>query len=170
MPVVSVRVEAMKRRSRAGSKAAKVQRRVALKPKGRSAPKAMPRRGSAPAGQKIEVARLTRELHEALEQQAATSEVLRVISSSPSELESVFQAILANATRICEAKFGNLWLCEGGNLRIAAMHGAPSAYREYLRSEPVVVFTPGSALAGEVVQIEDITKYVGVVRGHAAVQ
>ena len=100
---------------------------------------------------------------EALERQTATSEVLRVISTSPSELESVFQAILANATRICEAKFGNLWLREGDNVRIAATHGAPSAYREYLKSEPVVVPAPGSALARvltnrEVVQIEDITE------------
>jgi GAF domain-containing protein len=154
--------EAVKKSSRAGGKPARVRRRSALKPKGRSAPKAMLRRGSAPAGQ-TEVARLTRELHEALEQQTATSEVLRVISSSPSELESVFQAILANATRICEAKFGNLWLREGDKVRIAATHGAPSAYREYLKSEPVAVPAPGSALARvltnrEVIQIEDITK------------
>ena len=84
------------------------------------------------------------QVREALERQAATSEVLRVISSSPSELESVFQAILANATRICEAKFGNLWLREGDNARIAATHGAPSGYREYLKSEPVAVPAPGS--------------------------
>jgi two-component system, NtrC family, sensor kinase len=155
--------EAMKTPSDAGRKPAKARPRKALKPKGRSAPRAMPRRGSTPAGQETEVARLTRELHEALEQQTATSEVLRVISSSPSELESVFQAILANATRICEAKFGNLWLREGDKVRIAATHGAPSAYREYLKSEPVAVPAPGSALARvlihrEVIQIEDITK------------
>src|SRR5262249_61322863 len=66
----------------------------------------------------------TRELAEALEQQAATSEVLRVISSSPGELEPVFQAMLANAVRICEAKFGNLYLCEGDAFRTVALHGA----------------------------------------------
>jgi hypothetical protein len=74
-----------------------------------------------------ELAEARGHLSEALEQQAATSEVLRVISSSPGELEPVFQAMLANAVRICNAKFGNLFLYEGNSFRIAAQRNAPPA-------------------------------------------
>jgi len=70
----------------------------------------------------------TRELSESLEQQTATSEVLRVISSSPGELEPVFQAMLQNATRICEANFGNLVLYDGEVFRRVALHNAPAAW------------------------------------------
>jgi signal transduction histidine kinase len=82
-----------------------------------------------------EVQARTRELSEALEQQTATSEVLGVISSSPGELQPVFQAMLENATRICEAKFGTLWLRHGDGMRAAALHGAPPAWAERIRQE-----------------------------------
>src|SRR5262249_35884505 len=73
----------------------------------------------------------TRELSESLEQQTATSEVLKVISSSPGELERVFDAMLTNATRICEAKFGTLYLRDGdGFSAVAATRDAPPEYVE----------------------------------------
>ena len=89
----------------------------------------------------------TRELSVSLEQQTATSEVLRVISSSPGELEPVFQAILENATRICEAKFGNLLLYDTDAFRVAAMHGAPPAWDELRRHDPMLVSVPNPLLA-----------------------
>jgi two-component system, NtrC family, sensor kinase len=74
-----------------------------------------------------EVEARTRELTESLEQQTATAEVLRVISRSPGELDPVFQAMLVNATRLCEATYGILWLREGNAFRIAALEGALTA-------------------------------------------
>jgi two-component system, NtrC family, sensor kinase len=101
-------------------------------------------------------------LAQALEQQTATSEVLRVISSSsPGELEPVFQAILANATRICEAKFGAMYLKEGSTFRTVAMHNAPPALAEMRRRNPVFRPNPRIALARaaatkQTVQIADV--------------
>ena len=86
----------------------------------------------------IENTRLLSELRESLEQQTATSEVLQVISSSPGELEPVFTAMLENAVRICDAKFGNLLLYENEAFRMAAMHGAPLEYAEKRTSEPII--------------------------------
>ena len=108
--LLSLRADAMKRRSRAGGKPAKARPRKALKLKGRSAPKALSL-GRSSLGQ-TEVARLTRERDEALAQQAATADVLQTISSSPGNLDSVLETILANATRLCEANFGVLLLYE----------------------------------------------------------
>src|SRR5262249_55825914 len=78
-----------------------------------------------------EVQARTRELSEALEQQTATSEVLQVISSSPGELESVFQAMLQNSVRICEAKFGRMFQYEHNTFRSVAHVGAPPALAEW---------------------------------------
>ncbi|HKF11106.1 MAG TPA: GAF domain-containing protein, partial [Xanthobacteraceae bacterium] len=80
----------------------------------------------------------TRELSEAREQQAATTEVLQVISSLSGELEPVFQAIMEKATRICEAEFGNLLLYEGGVFRRAALYNAPQGWAELWRREPAI--------------------------------
>jgi GAF domain-containing protein len=83
-----------------------------------------------------QVEKYRRELVEAREQQVATSEVLQVISSSPGDLEPVFEAMLANAVRICEAKFGNLYLHERGALRGVASHNVPRAFAEARRRGP----------------------------------
>ena len=93
-----------------------------------------------------ELAEAHEHLAEALEQQTATSEVLQVISSFPGDLEPVFQSMLENATRICDAQFGNLYLCEGDAFRIVAMHGAAPAYAEARKHNPLVRPPPDSAL------------------------
>ena len=95
-----------------------------------------------------ELRQRTDDLSESLEQQTATSEVLKVISSSPGELEPVFQAMLENATHICEARFGNLVLYENENdaFRMAAMHGAPPEFAEKRGREPIIHPSPKSPL------------------------
>ena len=93
-----------------------------------------------------EVQTRTRDLSESLEQQTATSEVLKVISSSPGELKPVFDALLANAVRICDAKFGVLFLTEGDAFRYVALHGAPPAFAEARRREPVTRVKPGTTI------------------------
>jgi GAF domain-containing protein len=88
----------------------------------------------------------TADLTEALEQQTATSEVLQVISGSPGDLEPVFASMLENAVRICGAKFGILWLCEGAGFRCVGLHDVPSAFAEDFQRQPVVYPTIGSSL------------------------
>ena len=104
-----------------------------------------------PAETRSEVARLKQELAEALERQTATAEVLRVISSSPGDLKLAFDTMLAEAVRICGAKFGLMFLREADGLRAVALHGAPPAFAEERRRNPVIrptgVSTLGRALA-----------------------
>jgi GAF domain-containing protein len=94
----------------------------------------------------IENTRLLNELRESLQQQTATSEVLQVISSSPGDLEVVFQKMLENATQACDAKFGNMLLFEGGAFRTVALHNAPSAFAEERQRNPVLRPNPGTGL------------------------
>jgi GAF domain-containing protein len=86
----------------------------------------------------IENTRLLNELRQSLEQQTATAEVLRVISSSPGELEPVFQAMLDNATRICEARFGSMQLRDGDAYRRVALHNAPQKFVEFSNNAPIL--------------------------------
>ena len=143
----------MRRRSKTGCKAAV--------PKRGTAQKASPRRSSSAAGPESEVVRLKRELREAQEQQAATAEVLRLISSSPGDLKSVFAAILENVSQICTVKFATLWLAEADALRAVALHDAPASYAAARRDG---LIRPGpktliGRVAGtkRVVHIDDIT-------------
>jgi GAF domain-containing protein len=125
----------------------------------------------------IENTRLLSELRESLEQQTATADVLRVISSSPGELEPVFQAMLANATRICEAKFGVLQLHDSGTFRVGATHNAPPAFAQSIAKRgPLIRPEASSPLARvcagkEALQIPDLAedysykqRILGVVR------
>jgi signal transduction histidine kinase len=108
-----------------------------------------------------ELRQRTSDLSEALEQQTATSEVLHVIGSSLGDLKPVFEAMLENAVRICEAKFGTLYLRAGDAFRAAALHNAPPAFVEFWQRGP---HRPGPSTVlsrvlrtKEVVHISDIT-------------
>src|SRR5262249_19089541 len=93
-----------------------------------------------------EVQAKTGELTEALEQQTATSEVLKVISSSPGELEPVFQTIVENAVRVCDAHFGTLFRYDGKLLHPAAGVGTPPALVEFLEQRGPFLPPPTSRL------------------------
>jgi GAF domain-containing protein len=93
----------------------------------------------------LENARLQNELTESLQQQTATSEVLQVISNAPGELQSVFTTMLERAVRICDAKFGILYLHEGGGFRLAATHNVPPMYAKVRGGDPIAP-VPGGAL------------------------
>src|SRR6516164_690017 len=117
----------MTRRSRGSGKQAKVHRRKAEAPKRRHAPSALHDRSSAAARDETEVARLGRELREAREQQAATAEVLSVISASPNELDEVLDSLVRSAVRFCGADDAAIHRLDGQYLRVAA-HRGPVPY------------------------------------------
>ena len=147
----------MKRRSKAGGKASKARGREALKTKRRDASKTA---SSTASINDAEVARLTRELSEAREQQTATMEVLHLMSGPRADLAHLFDTILANATRLSDANFGMLSLYEGEAFRVVAMRNLPPAFAELRRREPVI--RPGPlvrvAATKQLLHISDITK------------
>ena len=154
---------AMRRRSSAGATPLKASRRKAVRPKRRNASKISRRRRSSSPDLIDKIALFRRERDQSLEQQKATAEILRVISASPGDLKPIFAVILGNATRLCQANFGVLFLCEGDAYRAVAMHNAPSAYVEARRREPLVSMT-GTTVIAEVartkrtVQTADMAK------------
>src|ERR1700746_2979012 len=136
----------MKRRSRAGAGSVKPRRRKAAAPKRGNASNAARKRGASIAGQETVVARLTRERDEALLRETANSEILRLISSSPGDLELVFRTILEDATRICNANFGNLFRFDGEKFYPAAQFNTPTALLEALTRRGPFKPTPGISL------------------------
>jgi hypothetical protein len=111
----------------------------------------------------IENARLLNELRESLQQQIATADVLKAISSSPGELQPVFETLLDEATRLCAAKFGILYLYDGEAFRNTAMHNVPEALAEVRRRDPIIHPEPGNLLqrvrdAKASIHVEDATK------------
>src|SRR5262245_7469121 len=132
------------RRRKTGGKEGKTQRPKTLKRQ--NAPKTARHRNFSAASPQEQISALTRELKEALDQHTATSEVLKVISSSPAQLEPVFQAILANAVRICEAKFGIMFLHENSEFQTAALLNASKDLAEFFWRRGPFKAPPGTPL------------------------
>jgi transcriptional regulator with GAF, ATPase, and Fis domain len=152
----------MNRRSKAGGEAIKGRRSKRPKLARRDAPKVQARAQLSPATKETEVARLTRELSEERKQRTATSEVLRLLSGSHGDLNRLFDTILTNATKLCQANFGTLSFYEGDAFRIVAMHNAPPAFAELRRREPLVRGRPLLRVAEtkQLVHIADLREYV----------
>ena len=128
----------MKRRRSGSRKPAKA--RHIMKSRRGSTAKGKLRAGLSVTDLEDQIQRQARELAEARERETATAEVLNVISSSSGDLQPVFEIILANATRLCQAEYGNLFLRTDNEdeVRYAAMHGLPSSYRDWGKLEPLV--------------------------------
>jgi len=153
----------VRRRGTVSRKPAKPQHRKLTRPKRSNAPTA------ARHDLQEQVSALTHKLAEALEQQTATSEVLRLISSSPGELAPVFQTMLEHAVGICEAKFGMLYLYDGDAFHAVSHCNAPPAFVEDRKRGPIHP-DPRTAFGRvrqtrQVVQIADITKEEPYIEG-----
>ena len=110
----------------------------------------------------------TAELSESLEQQTATADVLQVISSSPGDLQPVFESMLNNALRICEAQFGNMLLFDGKGLVPAEMHNSPAVFSDMFKSGPLIP-GPNTAL-GRVIAGKQVVHIADVMAGDAYVE
>jgi two-component system, NtrC family, sensor kinase len=123
----------MRRRDKAGSKPAKTQRRKTLKR--RSAPKTTRRRSSIATSKETNVAQLTRERDEAREQQTVTAEILRVIRTSPNDVQPVFETIVRNAVSLCGGLFANVFRFDGELLHYVASHNVGPSYADMIRAK-----------------------------------
>jgi two-component system, NtrC family, sensor kinase len=155
----------VRRRRATSRKPAKAKKTI--KAKRDAAPKAARNRRLSASSKNTEVARLTRERDDTVEQLSATSEVLRVISRSPGELEPVFTTILGNAVRICRAKFGTLYLCEDNGFRAVAIHNAPPGFAE---ARAGVVHPPPDSPFGCAVRTKQVTQVADVTRSRAYIE
>ena len=153
----------MSQRDRAGGKVVKTQRRKTLKR--RNTPKIAARRKPSATDPDEKIALLEHRLDEALEQQAAMSEILGVISNSPTDLAPVFNAILANATRLCEGNLAALWRYDGKFLIGAAQHNASAAFADKYMGTKMEPGRAGparlAALERRTVHVADITAEPG---------
>jgi two-component system NtrC family sensor kinase len=151
----------MRRRSRAGGEPVKARRRKTATPKRRKEPKSPRRRSSSAAGRETQVARLTRERDEALQQQTATAEALNVISRSTFDLQTVLDTLTESAAKLCAADKGAIFQRDVEFLRLTANYRMPPEGVQYLAEHPLradrSTITGRALVEGRVIHVADVS-------------